>query len=172
MILVSYQKPEVYEGILAGSYRPKLSKSYASSDMRDMRAYEWLLDQMRLRVGPEPAGVTTPYWAWLFRENAPLEVYDAAWAGYMRLTLNIADSRVLVSSHDDWHCVLNDSPVLLLTECEQDDEAVSALWDKYYPTRRATWPRIFDMENYPDTWAFQATFWELFPDDIVGVTEV
>lgn len=172
MVLVSYQTREAYEGILAGTYRPKLSKSYGSTGERDMRAYEWLISQMRRRIGREPAGVSAPYWAWLFREDAPLEVYDKAWAGYVKLMLDVEDSRVLVSSHDDWHCVLNDSVVLLPEEKDLDYEERREAERKYWSNHRATWPRIFDMKNYDDAWAFQVTFWELFPDDIVNVMDV
>ena len=175
MVLTTYQRPDVYAGILSGNYRPMLSKSYVSTcSERERRAYAWLKAQMRLRVGDEPLGVTTPYWAWLFRKNAPLENYDKAFAGDMKLTLDIDESRVLVSSYEDWHCVLNGFPVLSLEEWVDDEDEREETMKKYCRCPQKTWPRIFDMKNYPEplTWAFQVTFWELFPDDIVDVVHV
>ena len=172
MLLTTYQSEEAYRAILAGTYRPALAKSHVALDERFARAYAWLKAQMRLRVGNEPAGVATPYWAWLFRKDAPLERYDEDYSGCMKITLEIDESRVLVSSYDDWHCVLNDWPVLLPEEYDQDDEARDELLRRYYPIRQKTWPRIFDMKNYPESWAFQVTFWRLFPDDIISVARV
>ena len=172
MVLTSYQSEEAYRGLLAGTYRPETAKSHIKMGDEYARAYEWMMAQMVRRIGPKPAGATLPYWAWMFRKNALIESYDRSFAGKVKLTLDIDESRLLMSSCDDWDNVINGTPVLLLEEWSDDDDEREEVMRKYRSAPQQTWERIFDMKNYPErfTWAFQVTFWELRPSDIVAVS--
>jgi hypothetical protein len=120
-------------------------------------AYGWMCEQMRTRL---PAyGGHLPWWAWASppagRRRPDLrarQLYHAGWpAGTpcVRLELAVPAHEVLLSDFDEWHAVLNQSP-LVATEAEWD--AIEALPEpEGTAARRATWPRLFDLAAPPDT---------------------
>jgi Domain of unknown function (DUF3841) len=120
-------------------------------------AYAWMCEQMALRV--PTYGGHLPWWAWAVppagRQRPDLRArqpYHAGWptgTRCVRLELAVPAHEVLLSDFDEWHAVLNRSP-LVATEAEWD--AFEALPESEgAAARRATWPRLFDLAAPPDT---------------------
>ena len=67
MILWTMQPVEVWQEIQeTGVYRCDPARS-SMPEFTDM--YEWLIRQMEQRIGPPPAGVTYPVWAWYMQNG-------------------------------------------------------------------------------------------------------
>ena len=128
-------------------------------------AYDWMAKQMETRIGEAPMGVHYPIWAW-YRNDDDYSDWNEDGRKYAKITLEIDPSRVLLSDFNEWHCVLNDCPLLDENLSEEEFEAE---WDRCVAAGpeavRATWERIF----YDDGDCVQATFWELYLSDIVDV---
>lgn len=163
------------------------------------RAYDWLVHEMRLRIGEPPEGACYPIWAW-YQWEGKRKRCDLRCGGYARrgtplvqLTIDVDDDKVLLSDLDDWHYVLNFWYYSLTEEennnfeaayesegfvfQDMDDPDVSdPRIEKYRQQIVASWQHIFDLwkENsycsYPvDQKTIQATFWELRKEQIVKV---
>jgi hypothetical protein len=109
------------------------------------RGYAYMKNQMAARL-PAVSG-DYPVWAWLAdpRLSGPVagNQYGTHPDGYVLLTIEVPDDRVLLSSLDAYHAVLNNW-YLSLTEAE--DEAVHA--SNREPTdaeKQASWARMFDL---------------------------
>lgn len=151
-------------------------------------AYDWLVEQMKLRVGMPPYGIHYPIWAW-YQWEGKRKRCDLRCGGYaqrgthlVQLEMEIPDNEVMLSDFDDWHCVLNRG-------LNSDDEAEL---DEYYNSIRdidneefwnniekypdlvhlrekviQSWDRIFDMDNIRNDASIQATFWLLKKEQVV-----
>ena len=63
MILWTIQPIMVYEQMKeTGVYRCRAEESYFYTIMKEQ--YDWLVAQMKQRIGDAPMGVTLPVWAW------------------------------------------------------------------------------------------------------------
>ena len=51
-----------------GVYRCDPEKS-SMPDIQFAEKYEWLIEQMKKRIGPPPDGVTYPVWAWYMQNG-------------------------------------------------------------------------------------------------------
>ncbi|MGC4044603.1 MAG: DUF3841 domain-containing protein [Armatimonas sp.] len=135
------------------------------SDGKDWpEGYDWLAGQMRARVGPPPPGVRWPVWAWEKKPDLRSYLGRNNKEPYVRLTLEVPDSDVLLSEFEDWHFVLWNS-YLALTEAEADANENATLAE-----RETSWERIFDLDYVRDAWQggggrearhVQATLWEI-----------
>ena len=167
MRLVTIQPYEVLEILNAQGrfvcYGPKCEN--VSGEYSFAPAYQWLAKEMVKRIGPAPTGVAYPIWAW-YKSDDDFADWGPEGEKYAKLTVDIDPSRVVLSDFDDWHCVLNCSPLLTDEEAESDFDAN---WDRYEAEGpeavEATWQRIF----HSDRDYVQATFWELLLSDIVEV---
>ena len=154
--LVTIQPVEILSELIKNQYyicNPVKTEVLEDSCFRN--AYEWMTKQMAEFVGPAPCGVKYPIWAW-YRHDDDYGYWNHDGKVYAKITLEVDDERVLLSDFDDWHCVLNNCPV------EEDDE------EGEYATEaevRATWKRIF----HADGETVQATFWELYADDVLNI---
>ena len=130
-----------------------------------LAAYDWLVSQMEKRVGTAPIGVKYPIWAW-YRNDDDFSDWNEDGHKYAKITVEIDPSRVLLSDFDEWHCVLNDCPLL---DENVSEEEFDAEWDRCVAAGpeavRATWERVF----HGDGDYVQATFWELYLSDVVNV---
>ncbi|MBI1363490.1 MAG: DUF3841 domain-containing protein [Proteobacteria bacterium] len=133
----------------AAQVRGYLSGSHTFQNFDDWpgfeRGYAFMRDHMAARMNGFSGDF--PVWAWTVdpRTRGPIEVnsYGDHVGGYVLLTIEVPDDRVLLSSLDAFHAVLN-GWYLSLTEVE--DDAVHA--DKREPSdaeKRASWLRIFDL---------------------------
>ena len=138
-------------------------RNYDEYSFRDV--YDWLTCQMAERIGQPPDDVKYPIWAW-YRNDDDFSGWGTAGQTYAILNLEIDPYRVVLSDHDAWNSVIGHCPVIY----EDDPDKWDAEWERCMREgRRAisqTWPRIFRCKGE----YIQATFWELFLDDVVGVS--
>ena len=82
-----------------------------------MRAYHWMADQMRQRIGEPPIkDIKYPMWAWYQYDSAksnkpprsPLDIEEGV-SAYMEI--EIPYSEVVLSEFSNWHAVLNQCPL-------------------------------------------------------------
>lgn len=140
-------------------------------------AYDWLVAEMRQRVGAPPSGVQYPVWAWeqyrgtsAARPDLPAPGHLPAGTRGVCIEFTVAPDAVLLSDFDLWHYVLN--RFFLATTLEEVDLLLT--WnvderDVYTEAEiRASWSRIFDLDfASPEiAWpraekSLQATVWEV-----------
>ena len=144
------------------------------------RAYDWLVSEMKVRVGEPPEGVRYPIWAWylLSGKNVKPDLRRTEFRGFVGenyvLEAEIPDQSVLLSDEIEWHFVLNN---WYFPYAPDDDEEAIESEDEWFDglppqeqerVKRESWKGVFDEARCP--WNFvQATFWELQKDQIVSV---
>ena len=174
MLLWTSQEEAVYNELLkTGVYRCDLNLS----PMKDCRKqYDWLVRQMKQRIGPPPEQVTYPVWA-LYQQDGKHRKPDLRrerWAvgcngeRFACLEIEIPDRDVLLSDLDVWCIILNDG---LLSDTEQEDRCLEAQYEALSPSEKRrmkekNWERVFDLSPLNSDWMrrgydIQATFWEL-----------
>lgn len=111
------------------------------------RAYRWLCDQMRRRIGPPPEGTRYPIWAWYRQQGRPDGKPDMrSWRTeegtehVVRLKLDVPDWEVMLTDFDDWHCALN---YWYLPRDRADSEA----FDKMVEIAGEEWLDVGNMEK-------------------------
>ena len=174
MILWTIQPVKVYNLVIeTGVYRcdPALIHLPEFAD-----SYSWLAKQMTDRIGPAPAGVTFPVWAWYImegkRKKPDLRRERWTWGPgneeYARIEIEVPDKDVLLSDFDAWGSILSN---WLLSDTEEEYEQQKAFYtqmslheqEKY---KEKNWQRVFDITHLDNRWIIrgewvQATFWEL-----------
>lgn len=146
-----------------------------------LSCYRWMKQQMARRL-PHDTG-HYPWWAY------PGEKPDLrSWYGWfserqaVRIELQLASHKVLISDYEAWHCVLNSWPLPLSPNADAEDEELTPsgvhLLDCPSPTPRQckvieSWEHIFDLQLLAaNGWAansLQACFEELRLKDVVAV---
>ena len=174
MILWTSQEEAVYNELLkTGVYRCDINLS----PMRDCRKqYDWLVQQMKQRIGPPPEQVTYPVWA-LYQQDGKHRKPDLRrerWAvgcngeRFACLEIEIPDRDVLLSDFDAWCMLLSD---FLISDTEQEGCCLEAQYEALSPSEKRrmkekNWERVFDLSPLNTDWMrrgydIQATFWEL-----------
>lgn len=174
MILWTCQEEAVYNELLkTGVYRCDLNLS----PMKDCRKqYDWLVRQMKQRIGPPPEQVTYPVWA-LYQQDGKHRKPDLRrerWAvgcngeRFACIEIEIPDRDVLLSDFDAWCMLLSD---FLISDTEQEDRCLEAQYEALSPSEKRrmkekNWERVFNLSPLNNGWArrgyeIQATFWEL-----------
>ena len=150
-----------------------------SQEFRD--AYDWLVEQMKVRVGASPEGVKYPFWAWALIDGVSKkpDLRRVEFNNYVGenvvLELDIRDTDVLLSDEVNWHYVLNNSYLHDVHEPEDDWERTELWFDNLSPNEKQTikqksWERIFDEVDPDNDWDFvQATFWALKLEQVKSV---
>jgi len=135
-------------------------------------AYDWMASQMHQRIGPAPAGVQYPVWAW-YQWEGKRKRRDLRHAGYakrgtpmVQITFEADTRDFLLSDFDNWHIILANH---YIADSEQD-------WDDFYANNSnsrtneiiASWDKVFDLNRYNSNWdhepnicTVQATLWEI-----------
>ncbi len=164
--------------------------------------YLWMVEQMQRRLAtPRPTKQAMPIWAW-YQWEGQRRKPDLRSSGHLprdeqgvRLELEVAAERVLLSDFDLWHYVLN---YWYLPESEEAGEAFEKKLaqcglsvykcDHQHPLPHAqyrqkiekSWERIFDIgwsdrrhaiASPPRQKSIQATLWEIRPADVVSAKE-
>ena len=174
MILWTCQEEAVYNELLkTGVYRCDLNLS----SMKDCREkYDWLVRQMKQRIGPPPDKVTYPVWAWYQQQgkhrkpDLRRERWEVGCDGerFACLEIEIPDRDVLLSDFDAWCMLLSD---FLISDTEEEDRCLEAQYEALSPSEKRRMKeknreRVFDLSPLNNGWArrgyeIQATFWEL-----------
>jgi hypothetical protein len=114
-------------------------------------AYEWMIEQMKKRL-PNYHGESYPVWVWERRVNRNEKALLPKGQRGVILKLDIPKEDILWSSFDEWHCILNESPITH-DECE---------WEQFekedFPMNEVvkTWDRLFNhdwLSGRPRDWA-------------------
>ena len=181
MTLWTIQPLSLYEKLLVQGtlHCDPESKGFWGLDSMEFRtAYDWLVEQMKSRVGLPPKGVQYPFWAWalldgvskkpdLRRTEFKYEVGEN-----VVLELEIPDTDVLLSDEVNWHYVLNGWYLHDVNDKEDKWEETDAWFDSLpadtkNSVKRTSWERIFDKDDTDNGWKFvQATFWELQAEQV------
>ncbi|WP_314912778.1 DUF3841 domain-containing protein [Stomatobaculum longum] len=174
MILWTSQEEAVYNELLkTGVYRCDLNLS----SMRDCRKqYDWLVRQMKQRIGPPPDKVSYPVWAWYQQQgkhrktDLRRERWEVGYDGerFACIEIEIPDRDVLLSDFDAWCMLLSD---FLISDTEQEGCCLEAQYEALSPSEKRrmkekNWERVFDLSPLDNSWPrrgyyIQATFWEL-----------
>lgn len=155
-------------------------------------AYQWLVEQMKTRIGPQPESDAFPIWAWYQWEGRKKKP-DLRSGGYLpkgewgvSIEFEVCDKRVLLSDFDLWHYVLNYwyLPRSLAEgdrfEAELAERGLSFYASKplpdinYHRQIVESWQRIFDLDWHEEEItarpkSIQATLWELRLDDVRAI---
>ena len=179
MTLWTIQPEEVYQQIQkTGIYRCDFEKSQMT-DLREQ--YDWLVQEMKARMGEPPEGVFYPVWAWYMWEGARKKPdlrrarWRNGWKGdrFVCMEIEIPDDRVVLSDFDVWSIILLDG---LIADTEEENELLEKAYEampleaqREYKYRN--WKNTFDLTYVDNGWvhrgdSIQATFWELRKEDI------
>lgn len=188
--LWTIQPLSIYEALLKKGEVAVFESELANLDPKFLYGYEWLIDQMKRRIGQSPHPNQYPMWAWFqwlnYNENKPdMRKYCLPKGEKnVRLTIEIDSKDVLLSDFDLWHNVFSyQIPVLgdsdFLKTIPEDDlpylgyseELFQNLPEKHQNLIKNTWDNIFDL-NITESWhnkSIQATFWSLKLSDVKKV---
>lgn len=191
MILWTIQRVEAWkklnkDGVLSGC------QQYVEPYF--LEAYQWLIEQMKTRIGPQLQPDAFPIWAW-YQWEGQRKKPDLRSSGHLpkgewgvRIEFEAGAQQVLLSDFDLWHYVLNYwyLPKSLaegeLLEAELEDHGLSFYESKplpdinYHRQIVESWQRIFDLDWYAEgitdeRKSIQATLWELRLDNVRDVRE-
>ncbi|MBB4861248.1 hypothetical protein HNP46_000059 [Pseudomonas nitritireducens] len=153
--------------------------------------YPWMISQMESSGLARPEGANTPWWCWL-QYNSFFCRPPADSSNQVLLELSLPAHIVLASCFDDWHMVINNSPI---TSSEREWSALcyrlakagfpGAIPEKLPPEQQSwveeKWPTIFDLQWHGDVdWSpqvpildrcVQGVFWSMQPEYIVAVRD-
>lgn len=175
MKLWTFQPVTIAEQLSNGiSYFCDPDKSELLADDCFKPSYNWLSDDMVTKGYRKPAHVIYPIWAWhtnygltkkpdrrkLMFNNFPKDD--------VLMEVNVDDSRVILSDHDKWHGVLNNS---LIISDERFDSMTDEELDKVHDNcsqqeKEQSWQNIYDVKSSE---FIQACLWELHPEDVVKI---
>lgn len=138
--------------------------------------YQWLVTQMKKRIGEPPEGVHYPVWAW-HTENwihKKPDLRSHRWHSgvsgeqFVCIEFDIDENEVLLSDFDAWSIILLDG---FITSSEAEDNELSNQmeqmpFEEQNFLRKKNWERVFDLTPLENEWMtngkyIQATFWEL-----------
>lgn len=184
MILWTMQPRHIWHMIQeTGVYRcePKKMSCY---DTIFSTKYDWLVMQMKERIGMPPEGVKYPVWAWHTKnwKHRKPDLRSERWCcgsgneEYVCIEFEVSDEQVLLSDFDAWSVILCDG---LLNSSEKASDQMDAYYDLLPDVEKKTfknenWQAVFDVSPMENDWIcrgkwIQATTWELRKDMIRDV---
>ena len=192
MRLWTIQGIEIYEQLQRDGVA-YCTKPVWGDDEKFMKAYRWMADQMRQRIGEPPIKeIRYPMWAWYQYNSAKSNKPPRSWldiqegvSAYMEI--EIPDNEVLLSCFANWHNVLNQWPLTNWKRIDKktdllEKEAGRSLDFDDYPVEiqkeiEKSWEAIFDLDRrdkevgrtHKRNRSIQATFWMLKPENVISV---
>ncbi|MBQ2615303.1 MAG: DUF3841 domain-containing protein [Synergistaceae bacterium] len=185
MILWTIQPDTVFKLIYTRGHYRCSPKRTCMLDFAEAQ-YEWLVFQMKKRIGPPPEGVNYPVWAWyrwsITKKRPDLRGIRWWWGQkgdkFYRLEIDIPDSDVLLSDYEGWAGIILNN--CLLSDTEQENNEL----EKFYASLNSeeqkkflakNWERVFDITQFNNRWSrrgetVQATFWELKKEQVRSYT--
>lgn len=136
----------------------------------ELRAYQWMIKQMSVRISPSPNSAMYPYWCW-HTWNGQHKLFLKEHRYYNNqavIELDIPDSKILLSDFDKWNFALNN----WFLPSSIDDENVFEKENKEFErkpsqsAKEASWEHIFDVTGSDFV---QGCFWQLKYDKVVKV---
>ena len=143
-------------------------------------AYNFMIHTMKERLPSPCKPAFYPIWAW-YKVNGryhPSKHWDDVHKGKIRLKIEIDDSRFILSDFDMF-CYLIGGGLYFNLNQEDEKKYDGRIFEPdefYYPN----WEYIFDINNKedndyivnPKAKTIQATFWELYLEDVIEYKEV
>ena len=171
MLLWTIQHKAAYD-ILLKTDRLIADEKYLLFDGQFRSSYDWLVEQMKKRIGMPPDDVKYPVWAWYQWEGARkrLDMRTHRYGGEMGtpivlLSIDVPDNMVLLSDFDMWHVILNDGYLPLYGKDDIEDPSEDE--------KLKSWENVFCVDIETDWWnapkSTQATFWELKKEWVLKV---
>jgi hypothetical protein len=168
----------------------RTNRRYVEHDV--LPAYQWMAQQMSLRLDSHPQVNSLPLWIWYQWEGKGRNKPDLRSAGHLPkhehgvlIDFEIDDRLVLLSDFEQWHYVLN---YWYLPRSEADGEAFERELSKrglsFYETKpirvrkihhaiEKSWERIFQLKRKDgkpaDNQSIQGTIWELRVDMVRNI---
>ena len=155
----------------------------AKVDSNRHRAYDWMANQLRVRVGHPPPSATYPIWVWKYcygtlkpRPDLRTRCLLPKGTAGVLLELDLPENQVLLSNFDAWHAILNNHHYSPNDAEYEKIEALSALKGSNHPDliqlKEASWERIFDLSLIPDPeiYAVQGVVWQVPIESIEKTT--
>jgi hypothetical protein len=182
--LVTVQNKAAYDTLVNTGVlycKPELSDWLTEDDFR--RSYDWLVEQMKQRIGEPPDGVACPIWSWYSLDGKPAKVdlrkteFNNYRGENYILTVEIPDELVLLSDEENWHYVLNNWYLSVANNEAEHDKTErwleSLALNVQQVVKRESWERIFDVVPFDNEWHrkgyfVQATFWELRKEQVIS----
>ena len=192
MRLWTIQGIEIYEQLQRDRVA-YCTKPAWSDDEKFMKAYLWMADEMRQRIGEPPIKeIKYPMWAWYQYNSAkskkpPRSYLDIQEGVSAYMEIEIPDNEVLLSDFCNWHNVLNQYPLVNWKRIDKETdllekEAGKSLDFDDYPVEiqkeiEKSWEAIFDLDRrdkevgrtHKRNRSIQATFWMLKPENVISV---
>ena len=184
--LVSYQNEEAVSALFQrGVLRLRKEDEHLThlasfgADTGFAYAYRFITHEMKRRLPKAKYDDTFyPIWAWqkIEGKNPPSDYLDYIHRGKVRLRIRIDEKRLLLSDFDMFSYLLSGG--LYFNLSKEDEEAygkdIFAPEESFYPNLEA----MLDLHRkkgngYAPSYrkeTVQATFWELFPEDIIEST--
>lgn len=154
-------------------------------------AYKYMADEMKIRVPNRGIPTEYPIWAWYnyvpnTKKRKPPDLrcsgFDVPGSVGYRFTLEIPDDQVLLSLFDEWSAVFcnwylpytekedNDYHIRKLQMTPEEIEAeIRKSWSKIFDLDMTKWDRGYMGHDKGEIPRIQATFWNLYKDEIVDV---
>lgn len=186
MRLWTIQHIEVYESLKRDKvFYADPEKSECLKMNHFKTAYEWMILQMKEKIGAPPSNVKTPIWAWhtynwaCGKNIVNSNEFDIGRTNMVCIELEIPDNDVLLSDEEAWHFVLSD---LFIPKATSEDEAEKQ--NQEYEScskiekenmKLISWNNIFDIESFNNGQFWngryvQAAFWEMKMEQVKAVT--
>lgn len=165
-------------------FRCDSSLARCMKELEFERAYRWMSEQMRRRIGEPPAGVIYPVWAWhtLDWQHKKPDLRRMEFRSYrgkhVCIEIKISADEVLLSDEVEWHYVLND----MYDPPVSNEDAFEEAWrifdsfsrEEQKELKEESWKQIFDTVPVDDGCRqtgryIQATFWELNIDMVQSI---
>lgn len=181
MIIWTIQPYAVFEKVMtAGAFfcDPQKSRKLTDDGENFLQAYQWMIKEMRQRIGEPPKAGAYPIWAWYrsrdFRHQRPDFRWIRDYANEVCIELELPDKAVLLSDYEGWHFVLNNWYYSAMTgkeQLRQDDLWLAKIPPLERPELKETsWQKIFDITprlgRDQNGEMVQACFWGLYKSQI------
>lgn len=171
MRLITIQPESVVSRLQAG-HRMYGNPDFEADDSMPRKAYDWMVEQMKARLGWSAPEGAYPMWAWVVPTNGVKAFLPMTHQpGDYKLVLDVPDEVVVCSDYDLWHHVLNDYDIDLY-EGEIIADRVQS-WQRvfgvdpvdYRYTLESPDPSYMALDAPP---TIQATMWYIEPAWIVS----
>ena len=178
MKIFSYQHPIVLETIKKeGIYSPSLlheKNDFLKDCIYDshgfLQSYAWLQKKMLEKGIASIGNPQDLIWGW--GEKHSFNSFDLRYKNnrqiyndHILFELEIPENRLCATCYNNWHNILNNSPIALTDE-EYDKYNVSQ------ELKEASWNNVFDVYFNGEEPFIQYTFFQILKDDIISIKEI
>lgn len=175
MRLWTIQPPDVYDLIIKdGYYICDDTKSSMLQEARFRFAYDWLVDQMKKRIGEPPENVTYPVWAYVKEPDLEKEFNTVNPGTKVCIEFEIDENDIIITDHCWWSvAALNRGPYIQADSPEEFDRKYDEFeelpWQEQEKVMLKSWENLILPVSNSCKNLTQATFWKLEKSQIKNV---